>query len=87
MDTSRLLLTIPELAEELRVDRRTVYRLLKAGDLPLQVLRIGQGSRVRRSDLEQYLEQLATDSAAETTERRRRAEALNWSRGRRRRTG
>jgi excisionase family DNA binding protein len=81
------LLTIPEVAEELRVDKRTIYRLLKAGDLPLQVLRIGQSSRVRRADLEQYLERLAADTAAETVERRRRAEALKWSRGRRTRAG
>jgi excisionase family DNA binding protein len=88
VDTSRLLLTIPEVAAELRVDKRTVYRLLKTGDLPLQVLRIGQSSRIRRADLERYVELLVAQQEAEAEERARRSAALAWStRGRRYRAG
>jgi excisionase family DNA binding protein len=58
-----LLLTIPEVAAELRLDKRSVYRLLRSGQLPLQVIRIGASPRVRRRDLETYLERLATDVA------------------------
>jgi len=87
-DTSApLLLTIPELAAELRVDKRTVYRLLKAGQLPLQVLHIGQSPRVRRADLERYLDQLEAEAQAAALERARRASALVWGRGRQRRVG
>ena len=35
-----LLLTIPEVADELRVDKRTVYRLLRSGELDLPVIRV-----------------------------------------------
>jgi excisionase family DNA binding protein len=87
-DTARLLLTIPELAAELRIDKRTVYRLLKAGELPIQVLRVGQSPRVRRADLEHYLEQLSEQAAAEGAERTRRTAAMVWgSTGRPRRVG
>jgi excisionase family DNA binding protein len=58
-----LLLTIPEVAAELRLDKRTVYRLVRSGQLPLQVIHIGASPRVRRRDLEDYLERLATDMA------------------------
>jgi excisionase family DNA binding protein len=57
-----LLMTIPELANTLRVDRATVYRLLQRGRLPIPILRLGDKSpRVRRSDVESYLAQLADD--------------------------
>jgi excisionase family DNA binding protein len=62
-----LLLTIPEVAAELRLDKRSVYRLLRSGQLPLPIIHIGASPRVRRRDLEAYLERLATDFAdAET---------------------
>jgi excisionase family DNA binding protein len=81
---ARLLLTIPELAAELRVDKRTVYRLLKAGELPLQVLRIGQSPRVRRVDVERYLAQLTERAEAESAERQRQMASLMWGRAKRR---
>lgn len=62
-DHESLLLTIPQLASELRVDKRTVYRLLRSGKLPLQIIHIGESPRVRRVDVEAYLERLATDAA------------------------
>jgi len=56
-----LLLTIPEVADELRVDKRTVYRLLRSGELDLPVIHVGSSPRVRRLDLEQHLARLAAD--------------------------
>ena len=78
-DGARLLLTIPELAAELRVDKRTVYRLLKAGKLQLQIVHIGESPRVRRADLEAYLERLAADTA-DAEAARRAAAARLWER-------
>jgi excisionase family DNA binding protein len=80
--TARLLLTIPELAAELRVVKRTVYRLLKAGQLPLQIVHIGHSPRVRRVDVEAYLERLATD-AADAQAAQRAALGVWMRRGRR----
>ena len=74
-----LLLTIRELADELRLDQRTVYRHLKEGKLPIRILRIGQSPRVRRADLERYLTELAEQTEAAIAERKRRAEALVWN--------
>ncbi len=47
------LLMVRELAERMRVANRTVYRLIKAGDLP--AIRVGKNFRIRRSDVESYL--------------------------------
>jgi type IV pilus assembly protein PilM len=43
------LLTVAEVAEVLRVSNMTVYRLIKAGDLP--ALRVGKNYRIREADL------------------------------------
>ncbi len=48
------LLTAAEVAERLRVSTMTVYRLIRAGDLP--AVRVGRNYRVREQDLVQYLE-------------------------------
>lgn len=48
------LMTVSEVADELRVSNMTVYRLIKAGDLA--AIRIGKNYRIRRSDLEEYLD-------------------------------
>jgi excisionase family DNA binding protein len=80
-ELAAMLLTIPEVAEELRVDKRTVYRLLRSGRLPLQILRIGESPRVRRVDLEAYLQRLVTD--ATDADQARRAAAEAWVRRRR----
>jgi excisionase family DNA binding protein len=47
------LLTVAEVAEALRVSSMTIYRLIKAGDLP--ALRVGKNYRIRLQDLEAYL--------------------------------
>lgn len=47
------LLTVSEVAAELRVSRMTVYRWIHAGDLP--GLRVGGQLRITKSDLDDYL--------------------------------
>jgi excisionase family DNA binding protein len=47
------LLMVREVAELMRVSNMTVYRLIKAGDLP--AIRVGKNFRIRRSDVEGYL--------------------------------
>lgn len=46
-------LTVAEVAEELRVSTMTVYRLIKAEQLP--ATRIGKSLRIRTGDVEDYL--------------------------------
>lgn len=48
------LLTTDEVLDFLKVHARTVYRLIKTGDLP--AVRVGRQWRVRRSDLDAWLE-------------------------------
>lgn len=48
------LLTVAEVAAELRVSTMTVYRLVQAGELP--AFRIGKNYRIKREDLDAYLE-------------------------------
>jgi excisionase family DNA binding protein len=48
------LLTVQEVAAELKLDRRTIYRYLKAGEL--RGLRFKGVWRIRRSDLAAFLE-------------------------------
>ena len=47
------LLTVAEIAAVLRVSNMTVYRLIKAGDLP--ALRVGKNYRIREADLSTFL--------------------------------
>lgn len=47
------LLMVREVAELMRVSNMTVYRLIKAGDLP--AIRVGKNFRIRRSDVDGYL--------------------------------
>ena len=47
-------LTIDETASILGVERSTIYRLLRAGDL--ESVRVGQRQRIRPEDLDAYLE-------------------------------
>lgn len=49
------LLTVAEVAETLRVSTMTVYRLVRSGEIP--AVRVGRNYRIRRSDLDAYLEQ------------------------------
>ena len=47
------LLTVAEVADVLRVSNMTVYRLIKAGELP--ALRVGKNYRIRAHDLDRFL--------------------------------
>ena len=47
-------LTVPEIAERMRVRTMTVYRWIEAGKLP--AVQVGKHYRVRASDLEAMLE-------------------------------
>jgi excisionase family DNA binding protein len=47
------LLTVAEVADVLRVSNMTVYRLIKAGQLP--ALRVGKNYRIRSRDLDEFL--------------------------------
>ena len=63
-DGPRLVMTIPQLARSLQVDRATAYRWLVSGVLPIPVLRMVGTARVRTVDVERYLQQLADDTTA-----------------------
>ena len=47
------LLTVAEVAALMRVSNMTVYRLIKAGELP--AIRVGKNFRIRESDVQRYL--------------------------------
>ncbi len=47
-------LTTDEVLEYLRINARTVYRLIRNGELP--AVRIGRQWRIRRNDLDEWLE-------------------------------
>lgn len=49
------LLTVAEVADLLRVSTMTVYRLIRSGELP--AVRVGRNYRVRRRDLDSYLQE------------------------------
>lgn len=53
-------LTVAEVARQLRVSNMTVYRLIKAGDMP--AVRIGRGYRLREGDVRRYLDQRYMDA-------------------------
>jgi len=52
--TGAVFLTTDEVLNYLKVKSRTVYRLIKAGELP--AIRVGRQWRIRRSDLDAWLE-------------------------------
>jgi excisionase family DNA binding protein len=56
------LLTANEVADLLRVSTMTVYRLIRAGELP--AVRVGRNYRVRSGDLDRYLEAQVVDPDA-----------------------
>ena len=47
------LLTVAEVSAAMRVSNMTVYRLIKAGELP--AVRVGKNYRIRERDLEEFL--------------------------------
>ena len=51
------LLTVGEVAGIMRVSNMTVYRLIKAGQL--SAIRVGKNYRIRRSDVDKYLDERA----------------------------
>ena len=51
------LLTVGDVAEVMRVSTMTVYRLIKSGQLA--AVRVGRSYRMRRSDIERYLDERA----------------------------
>ncbi len=53
-------LTVQEVAKLMRVSSMTVYRLIKAGDLP--AVRVGRSFRVRDVDVNAYLESRYTQA-------------------------
>ena len=50
---ARALLTVAEVATIMRVSNMTVYRLIKAGELP--AIRVGKNYRIRESEVDRYL--------------------------------
>jgi excisionase family DNA binding protein len=48
------LLSIPELCQELGMGKSWVYRRLRSGEIPS--VKLGRSIRVKRADLEEYLE-------------------------------
>lgn len=59
-DTDGSFLTVGEVARHLRVSNMTVYRLVKSGQLA--AVRIGRSYRVRRNDVERYLQRRFMDA-------------------------
>jgi len=53
-------LTVQEVAKLMRVSSMTVYRLIKAGDLP--AVRVGRSFRVRDVDVDAYPESRYTQA-------------------------
>lgn len=46
--------TVAEVAEHMRVSNMTVYRLVKAGELP--AIRVGKNYRIRGQELADYID-------------------------------
>lgn len=55
------LLTVNEVASDLRVSKMTVYRLIKQGNLP--AVRVGRGYRIKSQTIERYLSKASTPTA------------------------
>lgn len=54
MDADDRLLTVREVADAMRVSHMTVYRLIKAGELP--AIRVGRNFRIRESELDRFFD-------------------------------
>ncbi len=55
-------LTVPEVAEILRVGRNLVYRMIERGEIP--AIRVGRKIRVPRLALDRYLDRSTQDYAS-----------------------
>ena len=53
-------LTVAEVAAIVRVSTMTVYRLIKAGDIP--AIRVGKSFRLREDDVDAYLSKQYTQA-------------------------
>jgi excisionase family DNA binding protein len=74
MPDFRAFLTTEEVLGYLKITPRTIYRLIRCGELP--AVRIGRQWRFRRSDLDGWLERQRTFSVASVViEPRRRQQA------------
>jgi excisionase family DNA binding protein len=60
----------------MRVSTMTVYRLIKAGDLP--AIRVGKHLRIRGEDVNAFLDARVVEVSSPTGARRRRAEGKPW---------
>ena len=58
--TEARLLTVNEVADLLRVSRMTVYRLIKDGEM--SAFRVGRGYRLRKEDVDTYLNERYTEA-------------------------
>lgn len=58
------LLTVGEVASIMRVSNMTVYRLIKSGQLA--AIRVGKNYRIRRSDIDRYLNERAVNFEGES---------------------
>jgi excisionase family DNA binding protein len=54
------LLTVLEVADQLRVSTMTVYRLIKNGEL--RAMQIGKSYRLREEDVDEYLSKAYTEA-------------------------
>ena len=54
------LLTVLEVADQLRVSTMTVYRLIKSGEL--RAMQIGKSYRLREEDVDAYLSKAYTEA-------------------------
>ena len=65
MRTEKPFLSVREVADYLDIDYKTVYRLVRKGEIP--AVKVGGMYRVRRSELEGYLDRqtVAGEPAAE----------------------
>ena len=54
------LLTVQEVADQLRVSTMTVYRLIKGGEL--RAMRVGKSYRLRDEDVDAYLSKAYTEA-------------------------
>ena len=59
-------LTVAEVAAVMRVSKMTVYRLVKAGELP--AIRVGKHLRIRTADLAAYLDARVVTAADDDEE-------------------
>lgn len=60
LDGRTRFMTVAEVAQLMRVSTMTVYRLIKAGDLP--AVRVGKSYRIREDDVDRYLASRYTEA-------------------------